>query len=88
MKKVVLGLIALLSFTACSNHDFEDMTAQEIKEAQYAAAFEQTFGEISKTQTWGFNQNITRSTYPNSNMWKSDGYNVPEAITADEIQKR
>ena len=87
MKKVILGLIALLSFTACSNHDFETMTAQEIKEAQYAAAFEQTFGEISKTQTWGFNQNITRSTYPNSNMWKSEGYNVPEAITADEIQK-
>jgi hypothetical protein len=48
MKKVVLGLIALLSFTACNKNDFEPMTDQEIKEAKYAAAFEQVFGTISQ----------------------------------------
>ncbi len=85
MKKVVLGLIALLSFTACSNHDFEAMTAQEIKEAQYAAAFEQTFGTISPTQTWGFSQTATtRSADPRGNMWASEGYNVPADITESE----
>jgi len=51
MKKVILGLIVLLSFTACNKNDFEPMTDQEIKEAKYAAAFEQVFGTISPTQT-------------------------------------
>lgn len=85
MKKVVLGLIALLSFTACNKNDFEPMTDQEIKEAKYAAAFEQVFGTISPTQTWGFSQTATtRSADPRGNMWASEGYNVPADITESE----
>ena len=88
MKKVVLGLIALLSFTACNKNDFEPMTDQEIKEAKYAAAFEQVFGTISPTQTWGFNQNRkTRSAYTNGNMWEDEGYVIPNKITEDELEK-
>lgn len=83
MKKLVVFLIGLL-FVSCS-HEFT--SEQEIKEIQYEQAFEKAFGKISPTQSWGFNQMSTRSSYPNSNMWKSEGYNVPEAITADEIQK-
>ena len=85
MKKVIWGFIALLSFTACNKNDFEPMTDQEIKEAKYAAAFEQVFGTISPTQTWGFNQTATtRSADPRGNMWASEGYNVPADITESE----
>jgi hypothetical protein len=95
MKKVVLGLIALLSFTACNKNDFEPMTDQEIKEAKYAAAFEQVFGTISPTQTWGFSQTATtRSAQPNSNQWGTndwDGrykdYPKPADITSEERAK-
>ena len=95
MKKVVLGLIALLSFTACNKNDFEPMTDQEIKEAKYAAAFEHVFGTISPTQTWGFNQTATtRSAQPNSNQWGTndwDGrylnYPKPADITTEERAK-
>ena len=95
MKKVVLGLIALLSFTACNKNDFEPMTDQEIKEAKYAAAFEQVFGTISPTQTWGFSQTATtRSAQPNSNQWGTndwDGrylnYPKPADITPEERAK-
>ena len=95
MKKVILGLIALLSFTACNKNDFEPMTDQEIKEAKYAAAFEQVFGTISPTQTWGFSQTATtRSAQPNSNQWGTndwDGrylnYPKPADITPEERAK-
>ena len=95
MKKVVLGLIAILSFTACNKNDFEPMTDQEIKEAKYAAAFEQVFGTISPTQTWGFSQTATtRSAQPNSNQWGTndwDGrylnYPKPADITLEERTK-
>ena len=55
---------------------------------QYNRAFEKTFGKISPNQTWGFNQvATTRASYPNSNMWSSEGYVVPEALSQDEINK-
>ena len=83
MKKLITLLISI-SLISCS-HEFT--SEQEIKEIQYEQAFEQAFGKISPTQTWGFNQMSTRSTYPNSNEWEAQGYKVPEAITVNEIQK-
>ena len=53
----------------------DPMTDQEIKEAKYAAAFEQVFGTISPTQTWGFSQTATtRSAQPNSNQWGTNDW--------------
>ena len=96
MKKIIFTLIFVvmvgLGFMSC-NKDIETYTPQQAKEMQYAAAFEQTFGTISPSQTWGFSnptsgaRAITRSAYPNSNEWAAQGYKVPGAITADEIQK-
>jgi hypothetical protein len=83
MKKLITLLISI-SLISCS-HEF--ISEQEIKEIQYEQAFIQKFGNIDKNQTWGFNQMSTRSSYPNSNEWSTQGYKVPEAITADEIQK-
>ena len=85
MKKLFILLIFIASLFSCSSNDIQSYSEQEIKEIQYEQAFIQTFGKIDKNQTWGFNQ--TRSAYPNSNEWASQGYKVPGAITADEIQK-
>ena len=59
---------------------------QKAKEEAYNNAFVQTFGNIAPNQTWGFAQGM-RSAYPNGNMWESEGYTIPAAITADEIAK-
>ena len=86
MKKLFI-LIFIASLFSCSSNDIPSYSEQEIKEIQYEQAFIQKFGNIDKNQTWGFNQMSTRSSYPNSNEWEAQGYKVPEAITADEIQK-
>ena len=53
---------------------------------KYNTAFVQTFGQPAPNQTWGFSESAnTRTTQPESNMWESWGYVVPNAITADEI---
>ena len=83
MKKILVFLIGFL-LISCGHDSVNYQNPQELKEIQYEQAFEKAFGKISPTQTWGFKQ-ATRSTYPNSNMWESEGYNVPGAITSDEI---
>ena len=60
MKKVVLGLIALLSFTACNKNDF-DYNPQEAVTAKYNDVFIKTFGTPAANHTWGFNATVTRS---------------------------
>lgn len=60
MKKVVLGLIALLSFTACNKNDF-DYNPQEAVTAKYNDVFIKTFGTPAANHTWGFNTTVTRS---------------------------
>lgn len=93
MKKVVLGLIALLSFTACNKNDF-DYNPQEAVTAKFEAEFAKTFGEIDNTQTWGFDESIkvfdftqtaTRSHDVNRNQW-SGKYIIPANVTAEEEQ--
>lgn len=83
MKKVLIFLIGIL-FISCSK---EVTTKQDIKEIQYEQAFEKTFGKIDKNQTWGFGKSLTRTADPRNNMWASEGYNVPPAITAAEKAK-
>lgn len=83
MKKVLVFLIGIL-FISCSK---EVTTKQDIKEIQYEQAFEKMFGKIDKNQTWGFGKSLTRTADPRSNMWTSEGYNVPPAITDAEKAK-
>ena len=85
MKKLLIFLFGLL-LISCSHDSVTTYSEQELKEIQYEQAFEKAFGKISPTQTWGFAQaSTTRSTYPNSNEWEAKGYNIPPAITTDEI---
>ena len=92
MKKVILGLFALLSFAACHNNDIETLTPQEIVTNNYNAAFVNAFGEPSSNQDWGFGSRVlpssfgatTRGVNPNGNQWADYGYTVPSAISAAE----
>lgn len=76
MKKVILGLIVLLSFTACNKNDY---SPQEAANAKFKTEFVKAFGNIDKNQDWGFNESIkvfdytnkaqTRGHNVNGNMW-------------------
>lgn len=76
------------TFVSCSNHDIEFDPNAAVKQAQaeYEAAFVEQFGQPAANQTWGFPTTM-RGTYPNSNMWESDGYTIPADITPEEIAK-
>ena len=84
MKKLLTLFLIGILFISCSK---EVTTKQDIKEIQYEQAFEKMFGKIDKNQTWGFGKSLTRTADPRSNMWASEGYNVPPAITAAEKAK-
>lgn len=84
MKKLTIFLTTGLLLISCSHNDFQTYSEQEIKEIQYEQAFEQVFGKISPSQTWGFNRTITRSADPRGNMWANEGYKVPGDITQSE----
>jgi hypothetical protein len=54
MKKYLMIGFAAIAFASCSNHDFETMTQEQIIKAEYDAKFIATFGQPSRSQTWGF----------------------------------
>ena len=90
MKKIILGLIALLSFTACNKHDFEVITTQEAVTAKYNDVFIKTFGAPAANQDWGFGTDdypITRGYDANANNWAQNGYTVPLKVTDAERAK-
>ena len=98
MKKLVLTIFFVLSlglsFTSCTK-DMNFGSPQEAKEYQYNAAFENKFGEISQTQSWGFSKSsksLTRAAQPNGNQWGTHdnndmywNYPQPSPITEQEL---
>ena len=86
MKKLFILILFSCGLLVSCHDSIQTYSEQEIKEIQYKEAFEQAFGKISPTQTWGFNQSITRASYPNGNDWVNEGYNWPADITADELK--
>lgn len=87
MKKILFLMLIGFLTVACQ-HDITTYSEQELTEIKYNQAFEQTFGKISSNQTWGFkSSSVTRASYPNSNMWADEGYDVPEPLSQDEINK-
>ena len=83
MKKLFYLMVCLLCL-ACQ-HD--DINYADNVINKYNTAFVNVFGTPDANQTWGFSKRLTRSTYPNSNMWASEGYVIPADITQDEITK-
>ena len=85
MKKIVLFMVSILAFASCSKNNFDTITPQEVKEQQYAAAFEQTFGAPAPTQTWGFTTPAkTRAVDVNGNLWYQK-WKRPTNVTQEEI---
>ena len=99
MRKLLLGLVSLLTFTACNHNDFEPMSTQEIVTNNYNAVFVKTFGKPDANQDWGFGTRVlptsfgarTRTANTNGNQWgTSEGagyldYPQPNPITSDEL---
>lgn len=88
MKKLLaLILITAAAFSSCNNKH-EDLYNPEmmnaIKNAQYARAFLQQFGNIDPNHTWGFNNIGGRAVDTNSNQW-GEYVEVPAPIAEDEI---
>ena len=84
MKKLILFLMCIVCFSCTKDFDYYHDNVTDT----YNTVFVNTFGQPDVNQDWGFSStSFTRSTYPNSNMWESDGYKIPSNITQDEITK-
>lgn len=81
MKKYLMMGIAILALASCTKHDIEYVNPDVVK---YEQVFTERFGTPSPTHTWGFGSSITRSAYPNANQWASQGYNVPDPLSAGQ----
>ena len=82
----VLAIMGVVVFSACGSDSdlFNPEKAAAKKEAQYASAFVQRYGEIAVDQDWGFGVTpTTRVANTNSNQWK-DFTEVPGSVTATE----
>lgn len=76
MKKYLMIGFAAIAFASCSNHDFETMTQEQIIKAEYDAKFIATFGQPSRSQTWGFGRATTRA--EKKTAYSSDSYGDKE----------
>ena len=94
MKKYLIsGAMALAlgcTFVSCSDND-EWMSYGEAKMQAFDEAFTKIYGQIDPRQDWGFGaanaasqaRNVTRSTYPNANMW-AETWVVPPQLTWEQ----
>ena len=75
---------AAVAFAACSNHDFETYTPEQMVKAEYDAKFIAEFGQPNPSHNWGFGvagtRAFTRSINPDANMW-ANTYKVPTELT-------
>ena len=94
MKKyLMIGFVAAVAFSSCSNHDIETMSQEQIIKAQYEANFVAQFGQPASNQDWGFGAStraFTREANVNGNQWH-DGvnynYEYDAKVTVDEKNK-
>lgn len=54
MKKYLMMGFAAVVFAACSNHDFDTYTPDQVVKAEYDAKFVSEFGQPGAQQDWGF----------------------------------
>jgi len=98
MKKYLMTGVAAVAicaaFTSCSKTEnlYDPDAVREMEVAnvyeQYNRAFIATFGEVNPNQDWGFGKNAgTRGSYPNGNMWESEGWRVPPVLTDGQKER-
>ena len=101
MKKLIFNLLIALmlcvGFTACHSNDYVDFDLNQHKQQTFVKDFNSTFGVKATdyaNHQWGMNivplidvtENVTRVANTNGNEWASNGYNVPTAITENELR--
>ena len=76
---------AAVAFAACSNHDFETYTQEQIIQEEYKANFVKQFGQPASNQTWGFGSTraFTRANTTYNYAATSDGINANANEWAD-----
>lgn len=63
---------AAVAFAACSNHDFETYSPEQVVKAEYDAKFISEFGQPGAQQDWGFGATtraFTRTYNVEGNLW-------------------
>lgn len=87
MKKLIFGLMALLSFVSCNKNEYYN--PQEAVTTKYNDAFIKTFGVPAQNQDWGFGSDdvVTRGYDANANNWAQNGYTVPLKVSDAEKTK-
>jgi hypothetical protein len=93
MKKYLMIGFAAVAFAACSNHDFETYSPEQVVKAEYDAKFISEFGKPGSQQNWGFGAStraFTRATgdlanvvgnHRDANNWTRDGFHAPDPLT-------
>lgn len=93
-----MTLIAGLILTSCHDKDVEYSYGASQKTQAYDQAFKETFGTPAAGHNWGFvvvednsssasTRALTRTAYPNSNLWESEGWVVPTPMTDEQKDK-
>ena len=83
---------AAVAFAACSNHDFETYTPEQMVKAEYDAKFIAEFGQPNPSHNWGFGvagtRAFTRGSNDNKNQWGNPNignWQVPPALTEGQV---
>ena len=96
-----LALVACATFTSCHSDDDFTGSIVESKMQTYEQVFKQEFGEINPNQDWGFGDasvaartrallegyRTRGNASTNANEWASKGYDVPQELTALQIER-
>lgn len=92
MKKYLMIGFAAVAFAACSNHDFETYTPEQMVKAEYDAKFIAEFGQPNPSHNWGFGvagtRAFTRGSNDNKNQWGNPNignWQVPPVLSEGQI---
>lgn len=85
MKKYLMIGFAAVAFAACSNHDFETYSQEQIIQNEYKANFVAEFGQPASNHTWGFGAS-TRSVAPAFTRALVHNVNFPDAPAASDYK--
>ncbi|MGN0282571.1 MAG: hypothetical protein ACI4B3_09760 [Prevotella sp.] len=82
---LAMSVGTLFVASSCSNNEIEPMSQAQYDQEKYKKVFEARFGQPAANHDWGFvdmgTKAGTRTAYPNGNLWESEGWDVPEALT-------
>ena len=85
MKKYLMIGFAAVAFAACSNHDFETYSQEQIIQNEYKANFVAEFGQPASNHTWGFGA-TTRAAAPAFTRAETHNVTFPDGPAATDYK--